>query len=247
MLAFPALSFRVAAGRVAAGGLAARALASVVGAALVWAPGRAASAEPPFISPLPLRAPLAPVAAAAPDPADDADLARLSDGHSVRTNYQPAGVADRYGRAEILVRAPIGVIHKLVLDYARYKEFTGGKFHASRVIGKTPLGTEVYFQLPVMNGMITLWQVFRFQEVAPLAPGWAIVEGWYIKGNIGRGNAAWTLHAIDDDRTLVTFDLLVVPNVPLPQSLIDDGLRNAAGEAVEAIRARAEERATSDR
>jgi hypothetical protein len=73
-----------------------------------------------------------------------------------------------------------------------------------------------------------------------------MIEGWYVKGNIGRGNAAWTLHAIDDDRTLVTFDLLVLPNVPLPQSLIDDGLRNAAGEAVEAIRARAERGATSD-
>jgi ribosome-associated toxin RatA of RatAB toxin-antitoxin module len=239
VLAFRAVSLRVAG--VAARSVAARALASVVGASLVWAPGRAASAEPTFAPPL------APVTAAAPDPANDAELARLSDGHSFRTNYQPAGVADRYGRAEILVKAPLGILHKLVLDYARYKEFTGGKFHASRVIGKTPLGTEVYFQLPVLNGMITLWQVFRFQEIAPLAPGWAMVEGWFIKGNIGRGNAAWTLHAIDDDRTLVTFDLLVVPNVPLPQSLIDDGLRNAAGEAVEAIRARAEERATTDR
>jgi ribosome-associated toxin RatA of RatAB toxin-antitoxin module len=246
VLAFRAVSLHVAARGVAARGaaargVAARALASMVGAALVWAPGRAASAEPTFAPPL------APVAAATPDRADDAELARLSDGHSFRTNYQPAGVPDRYGRAEILVKAPLGTLHKLVLDYARYKEFTGGKFHASRVIGKTPLGTEVYFQLPVMNGMITLWQVFRFQEIAPLAPGWAMVEGWYIKGNIGRGNAAWTLHAIDDERTLVTFDLLVVPNVPLPQSLIDDGLRNAAGEAVEAIRARAEEKATTDR
>ncbi len=93
--------------------------------------------------------------------------------------------------------------------------------------------------------MITLWQVFRFQEVKPLARGWAIVEGWYVKGNIGRGNAAWTLHAIDDERTLVTFDLLVLPNVPLPQSLLDQGLRNAAGQAVEAIRARAQEAAAS--
>ena len=93
--------------------------------------------------------------------------------------------------------------------------------------------------------MITLWQVFRFQELKPLARGWAIVEGWYVKGNIGRGNAAWTLHAIDDDHTVVTFDLLILPNVPLPQSLLDDGLRNAAGEAVEAIRDRAQEDARS--
>ena len=127
-----------------------------------------------------------------------------------------------------------------MLDYGHYKEFTAGKFHTSRIIGRTPRGTEVYFQLPLLDGMINLWQVFRFQELKPVAPGWLLVEGWYVKGNIGRGNAAWTLHAIDDGRTVVTFDILILPNVPLPQRLLDDGLRNAAGEAVEAIRRRAQ-------
>jgi hypothetical protein len=174
---------------------------------------------------------------------DDPDLALLADGHSRRINYQPAGLPDRYGRAQILVNAPIGIVHRIVLDYGHYKEFTAGKFHTSRVIGKSPAGTEVYFQLSVLDGMITLWQVFRFQELKPLARGWAIVEGWYVKGNIGRGNAAWTLHAVDDNRTVVTFDLLILPNVPLPQTLLDDGLRNAAGEAVEAVRDRAQEAA----
>ncbi len=189
--------------------------------------------------------PDAPVLAAAPEagPPPDPDLADLSGGHSFRTNYRPANASDRYGRAQILVEAPLGIVHRLILDYGRYKEFTAGKFHTSRVIGKTPLGTDVYFQLSVLGGMIALWQVFRFQEIKPLARGWVIVEGWYVKGNIGRGNAAWTLHAIDENRTMVTFDLLIVPDVPLPQSVLDDGLRNAAGEAVEAIRARAQEAA----
>jgi hypothetical protein len=167
------------------------------------------------------------------------DLALLADGHSLRTTYQPAGMTERYGRAQILVNAPIAVVHKLVVDYGHYKEITQGRFHVSRVIGKGPEGTEVYFQLSVLDGTITLWQVFRFQELKPLAPGWAMVEGWFLDGNIGAGNAAWTLHAIDDERTLLTFDLLVVPNVPLPRPLIDAGLRRAAGAAVEAIRDRA--------
>ena len=188
----------------------------------------AARAEPPDVA-----------AEARPDP----DLALLADGHSQRTNYQPVGMSDRYGRAQILVNAPIGIVHRFVLDYGHYREFTSGKFHTSRVIGKAPGGTEVYFQLSVLDGMITLWQVFRFQELKPLARGWVIVEGWYVKGNIGRGNTAWTLHAIDDGRTVVTFDILILPNMPLPQRLIDDGLRNAAGEAVEAIRDRAQEAA----
>jgi hypothetical protein len=174
-------------------------------------------------------------------PVADPDLTVLADGRDVRSNYQPPGMTDRYGRAKVLVHAPIGLVHRLVLDYGHYKEFTGGKFHTSRVIGRTPLGTEVYFQISVLGGMIMLWQVFRFQDLKPLAPGWAIVEGWYVKGNIGRGNAAWTLQAIDDEQTLLTFDLLVIPNMQLPQSMLDEGLRNAAGAAVEAIRRRAQE------
>jgi hypothetical protein len=171
----------------------------------------------------------------------DPDLSVFADGRSFRTNFEPPGLADRYGRAQILVDAPMGIVHRLVLDYGRYKEFTGGRFHTSRVIGKGAAGTDVYFQISVLDGMIMLWQVFRFQEIRPLARGWVMVEGFYVKGNIGKGNAAWTLRALDDGRTLVTFDLLVLPNVPLPQSVVDRGLRNAAGEAVEAIRDRAQE------
>jgi hypothetical protein len=194
----------------------------------------------------------APLDANAPSPQDgarratrstpdaDPDLARLGDGHSLRTNYSLGGTGDRYGRAEILVDAPIDVVRKLALDFGHYKEFTAGRFHTSRVVGKTAEGTDVYFQISLLDGMINLWQVFRFQELAPLAPGWVMVEGWCLKGNIGRGNAAWTLHAKGDRRTVVSFDLFILPNVPLPQSLLDEGLRNAAGEAVEAIRDRAE-------
>jgi hypothetical protein len=179
----------------------------------------------------------APLAATEVDP----DLARLADGRSTRSNVRLPGLTDRYGHAEVLVAAPLAHVRKMVLDFGHYRELTNGKFHVSRVIGREPRGTDVYFQIPVMDGLITLWQVFRFQELKPLAPGWAMVEGWYVKGNIGRGNVAWTLHAVDDAHTIVKFDLLVVPNVPLPQSLLDDGLRNAAGEAVDSIRDRAQE------
>lgn len=214
-----------------------RALAALTGIACLAAPGGETWAAPGEAS--------SPKVSRTDAPSLEADpeLAGLAGGHSLRTNYQPRGMSDRYGRAKIIVNAPIDVVHKLAVDYGHYRELTAGRFHASRVIGRTPLGTEVYFQLAVLGGMVVLWQVFRFQDLKPLAPGWAVVEGWYVKGNIGRGNAAWTLHAIDEDHTLVTFDILVLPNMQLPQSLIDEGLRNAAGAAVEAIRTSAEERA----
>ncbi|HEY2509815.1 MAG TPA: SRPBCC family protein [Polyangiaceae bacterium] len=182
------------------------------------------------------------VVTASPAPAPvDPDLARLLDGHSQRSNWKPPGLTDRYGHAEVLVAAPIARVRRMALDFGHYRELTGGRFHVSKVVAKEENGTDVYFQIPILEGMITLWQVFRFQELKPLAPGWSIIEGWYVKGNIGRGNAAWTLRAIDETHTLVKFDLLVLPNVPLPQPLIDDGLRNAAAAAVDSLRDRAQE------
>ncbi len=177
-----------------------------------------------------------PPSESSPATAIDADAVRLADGNSVRSNWQPPGLSDRYGHAEVLVAAPLSVVGKLVEDYGHYRDFTGGKFHTSRIISQEPRGTDVYFRLPLLDGMITLWQVFRFQELKPMAPGWMMVEGWYVKGNIGRGNAAWTLHAVDDTHTVVKFDLLVKPNMAMPQSLLDAGLRNAAAQAVDSIR-----------
>jgi hypothetical protein len=167
---------------------------------------------------------------------EQADVARLADGRARRSNWQPPGVADRYGRAEVLVHAPLAVVHKAVLDFPRYKDLVPSRFHVARVLGREGDGTDVYMQLPILHGMVTLWQVMRFRDLKPLAPGWAIVEGWSIRGNLKAGNIAWTMHAIDDDYTVLTCDLLVLPNVPAPQVIVDEELRDAAAQAVEGIR-----------
>jgi hypothetical protein len=176
------------------------------------------------------------------DAAADADLdvQRLANGVAQKTNLQIAGTSDRYGRAEVLVHAPIAVVHKAVMDYGRYKELASDKFHNTRIIGKEDGGTDVYMQLPIMHGMVTLWQVMRFRDIKPLARGWAIVEGWFVKGNLKGSNAAWTMHAVNDDYTMLRFDLLLSLNIPAPQSAVDEELRDAAEQAVNAIRDRAQ-------
>jgi hypothetical protein len=190
-------------------------LAAALGAALLLAPGYAAAD-------------------------DDPDVKRLANGVAQKTNLQLPGTSDRYGRAEVLVHAPIGVVHKAVMDYGRYKELAADKFHNTRIVGKEDGGTDVYMQLPIMHGMVTLWQVMRFRDLKPLARGWAMVEGWFVKGNLKSSNAAWTMHAVNDDYTLLRFDLLLSLNIPAPQSAIDEELRDAAEQAVNAIRDRAQ-------
>jgi hypothetical protein len=177
-----------------------------------------------------------PVARADGDP----DVTRLASGRSQKTNWVPPGTEDRYGRAEVLVHAPLATVKELVLDFAGYRLFVPNRFHNVHVIGKDQGGTDVYMQVPIMNGLVTLWQVMRWRDVKPLAPGWAIVEGLYAKGNLKTANAAWTLRRVDDTTTLVQFDLLIVPLVPAPQALVDEELRDAAMQAVDNIRDRAQ-------
>ena len=169
---------------------------------------------------------------------DDPDLTRLATGQSQKWNWAPPSVGDRYGHAEVLVHAPIGIVHKAVLDFGKYKDLVPDRFHNARIIGKDEGGTDVYMQVPIMHGMVNLWQVMRFRDLKPTDQGWALVEGWYVKGNLKGANAAWTLHAIDENYTVLKFDLLLTLNLPAPQNLVDEELRDAAEQAVNGIRDR---------
>jgi hypothetical protein len=171
---------------------------------------------------------------------DDPDVKRLADGKSVKWNWQPPGITERYGHAEVLVHAPFATVKKHILDYAHYKDLVPDKFHNSRVVGKEGAMTEVYMQVPIMHGMLTLWNVMRFTELKPVSPEYCVVEGWLVKGNVKAANAAWTVHRIDDNYTVLKFDLLLLPNIPAPQSAIDEELRDAAMDAINGVHDRAQ-------
>jgi hypothetical protein len=171
---------------------------------------------------------------------DEPDVARLADGRSQKTTWVPPGESRSYGHADVLVHASLAAVKKQVLDFGRYKDLVPEKFHNAHVIGKQSGGTDVYMQLPIMRGLVTLWQVMRFYDLHPLAPGWAIVEGFFVKGNLKGANTTWTMRAIDDETTWLQLDLLVVPLVPAPQSAVDEELRDAAMQGVDAMRDRAQ-------
>jgi hypothetical protein len=166
----------------------------------------------------------------------DPDVTRLADGHSQKKNWVPPSATERYGHSDVLVHASLAAVKKQVLDFGHYKDLVPDKFHNARVIGKDEGGTDVYLQVPIMRGLITLWEVMRFRDLQPLASGWAIVEGFFVKGNLKTANTTWTMHAIDDTTTLLSLDLLIVPLVPAPQANVDEELRDAAMQAVDAIR-----------
>jgi hypothetical protein len=169
----------------------------------------------------------------------DPDAARIaSAGHSLKWNWTPPGRADRYGHAETLVHAPEASVRARVLDFGRYHEIMPEKFRSSRVVAHGPDGSaDVYVQIAVLHGMVLLWDVTRFAPARAVATGLDVVEGRMLagKGNIEDLSVVWTVHAVDSEWTVLKLDLLLKPGIPVPQSAIDEELRDSAMNAVDAI------------
>ena len=167
----------------------------------------------------------------------------MAAGHSLKWNWVPPGHSERYGHAETLIHATLPSVRDQVLDFPRYRDFVPGKFKTSRIVGHGPGGsTDVYLQVEVMRGMVTLWDVTRFEAPKNVGPGTEVLTGRMVpgKGNVDDFDVTWTLRVIDDEWTFLKFDLLLKPGLPAPSSAVDEELRDCALYAVDGVRARLE-------
>jgi hypothetical protein len=178
----------------------------------------------------------------APAPsADDlkAQVDRLAkDQGPIRSNWTPPGKSERYGHAEGLIAAPYDAVKARLLDFPRYKELAGPKFKKVSVVDKAATSTDLYFQLPIMKGLVTIWYVTRFSTARPGMAGAEVVEGKFVKGNIKDMQIVFTIRPAADQKTILVCDLNLAITLPAPQSALDEELRDACGDAVNAIRAR---------
>jgi hypothetical protein len=188
--------------------------------------------------------------AAAPTPSDawpfgpapsaeeqSALLARLSrEPGPVKTNWVPPGKAERYGHAEALIAAPYDAVRARLLDFSHYKDLAGPKFKNVRVVDKAETTTDLYFNLPIMHGLVTIWYVTRFAPVRP-GQGGEVVEGTFVKGNIKGMHLAFGMRRGPDEKSAVmTCDLSLSLNLPAPQANVDEELRDACGDAINSVR-----------
>jgi hypothetical protein len=234
-------------------------LVGALGGVCAWGTARAqsnAGREDAKVAPAPVTwgtaAPesAAPSATPAPAPApavpggEDPDALRIATaGHSLKWNWTPPGHADRYGHAETLIRAPLAAVRTRVLDFSHYREILPSRFKISRVVGHVPDGSaDVYIQIAVMHDMVLLWDVTRFAPVRHEGPDVEVVEGRMVpgKGNVEDFDVVWTMHALGPGWTVLKCDLLLKPNLPAPQSAVDEELRDSAMIAVDVIHDRAQ-------
>ncbi|HZU82333.1 MAG TPA: hypothetical protein VE987_05435 [Polyangiaceae bacterium] len=170
----------------------------------------------------------------------DADAARIaSAGHTLEWNWTPPGRSDRFGHGETLIHAPIEAVRRVVLDFSKYKDLPPNSIKTSRVVGHAADGsTDVYFQIGVLNDILTFWNVTRFAPLRRAADGVEIVEGRMLpgKGNIDDAALVWTMHSAGGDWTVLKFDVVLRPSLPAPQSVIDHELRESARNTVDSVR-----------
>jgi ribosome-associated toxin RatA of RatAB toxin-antitoxin module len=170
----------------------------------------------------------------------DAETTRLMQSHATeRYNVAVAGQSIRAGGGMTAVNAPLSVVRQIVTDFGHYADFMP-RFQKSRIVGKSAAGTDVYLQVPILHGAATVWAVTRFGSPVHEGNGERIEGQMNGQGNVDDMRAVWHLHPVDDTHTILKAEILIVPKLPLPGSVVTPELEYAADQAVSAVRDRAE-------
>jgi hypothetical protein len=190
-----------------------------------WAIGCAPRGRP---SPSPTKAPpSAAPAASSPGPRAEEPAPSESD--------------ERDRECELTVRASAHAVERALTDYERYATILPN-FGRSRVLRRTADSSDVYLQVPILRGAANLWGVVRFVGPA-VGPDGARIEGRYLRqGNVSAFHCLWRYRPVDDANTTLHLALLVLPQVPLPESVIESELTGACRDAVQGVKAYVEAR-----
>jgi hypothetical protein len=65
------------------------------------------------------------------------------------------------GAARVLVQAPADAARSVVTDYAKYSRIIT-RFKNARVVGRSGDKTDVYLEVPILNGAGKIWAIVRF-------------------------------------------------------------------------------------
>ncbi|HNS99155.1 MAG TPA: hypothetical protein PLJ27_10430 [Polyangiaceae bacterium] len=151
------------------------------------------------------------------------------------------GQSIKAGGARILVQAPLAVVRTIVQDFAHYQDFMP-RFKRSRVVGQSPKASQVYLQVPILHGAANVWSVINFTAPVKKPDGSETIRGRMIpgQGNVRDFRATWYLVPIDANTTLLRSEILIVPTLPVPGSVVTGELGYAADMAVTSTRNRAE-------
>jgi hypothetical protein len=146
------------------------------------------------------------------------------------------------GGARTVVSASPETVKSVVLDFAHYaiyfdpdKGTNPSRKWASRIVGKSGDKTDLYLEVPILKGAAKIWAIIRFEPPKKVGDT-EVVTGKMIKGNVSQLSAKWKLKPAADNRTELQLEFLVVPKLPVPDSLLSSEARSAAAKAVNGMR-----------
>jgi ribosome-associated toxin RatA of RatAB toxin-antitoxin module len=159
---------------------------------------------------------------------------------SVRYSVRTPNSGIEAGAARIRVKASTSAVLGVVTDYGHWDQFIS-RFEKVRVVGRTADTVDVYMQVPILKGAAKIWAVVRFS--APREVGTErIIEGHMVKGNVDRLDAKWRIIQVDEQTSELHLQMLIVPKLPVPGSLVTGEVAYAADKAVIDVRAAVEKR-----
>ena len=173
------------------------------------------------------------------------EVERLVRTHATeRYNVAVQGYSIRAGGGMTAINAPLSTVRRTVTDYGRYADFMP-RFQKSRIVGKSGPNTDVYLQVSILHGAANIWAVTRFGPPIAEGAGERIEGRLHGQGNVDQMIAIWHLQPVDENRTIAKLELLIVPKLPLPGSVVTPELEYASDQAVSATRDRVEALARS--
>jgi ribosome-associated toxin RatA of RatAB toxin-antitoxin module len=144
-----------------------------------------------------------------------------------------------WGRAEGVIDARPADVLAVLRDYGRYAGLFP-YFEKSRVLSQRGSDAIVYLEARVLHGATTLWGQVRM-TAAQSSPDLQVVEAKMMKGkgNMAQLLARWEVRPLDaGQRAKVAFQLLVDPDLPVPDMVVSNEMKNSAGMAFRALRKR---------
>lgn len=153
------------------------------------------------------------------------------------------------GGARTVVTASPELVKSVVLDFEHYAHYfdpdkgrNPNRKWASHVVGKSGDKTDVYLEVPILKGAAKIWAIIRFAPPQKVGDT-EVVVGHMIKGNVDKLSAKWTLRPKAENTTELQLEFLVVPKLPVPDSLLSNEARSAAFKAVTGMKGEALKRA----
>lgn len=157
------------------------------------------------------------------------------------------------GGARTVVAAPQDTVKSVVMDFGHYAHYfdpdkgkNPDRKWVSKIVGKSGDKTDLYLEVPILKGAAKIWAIIRFEPPKKVGDSVEVV-GKMIqgKGNVNQLSAKWRLKPAGDNRTELQLEFLVVPKLPVPDSLLSTEARGSAAKAVKGIRIESQSRAGS--